>query len=160
MLVCLSARRRTRSLLLGELLVVLLDELAISARECAAQRLEHALALLRPHLAPFFARFGISGALQLADLARQEGDWGRVAELGDRAFALADNPNHATELLPFVEGYAMTNQWSKSEELTRQTLETNRFTGAMLCSLWQRVAANASSPDMATVEAMQTLTCN
>ena len=97
---------------------------------------------------------------QLADLARQQGNWARVAELGDEAFALEDNPNHATELLPFIEGYAMTGRWTLAEKLTRQTLDTNRFTETMLCSLWQRVQANAPSPDMNTAEAMLALVCN
>lgn len=96
---------------------------------------------------------------QLADLARQEGDWERVAKLGDKAYALADSPNHATENLPFIEGYAMTGQLRLAEDLTRETLETNRFTGTMLCALWQRVQANAPSPDMATIVAMLTLVC-
>lgn len=97
---------------------------------------------------------------QQADLARQQGDWAAVAALGDAAFNLADSPNHATERLPFIEAYAMAGRWSRAEQLTRQTLEINPQTGAMLCALWQRVADSAPMPDEeALLPAMTALTC-
>ena len=96
---------------------------------------------------------------QKADLARQEEDWDLVAEMGDVAFSLEESPNHATERLPFIEGYAMAGRWQDAEDLTRETLEINRFTSPMLCSLWERVKANAESPDPSTIDSMLALTC-
>jgi hypothetical protein len=96
---------------------------------------------------------------QKADLARQEEDWDLVAETGDVAFSLEESPNHATERLPFIEGYAMAGRWQDAEDLTHETLEINRFTSPMLCSLWERVKANAESPDPSTIDSMLALTC-
>ncbi|MGH2582284.1 MAG: hypothetical protein ACRDFQ_05250 [Anaerolineales bacterium] len=96
---------------------------------------------------------------QKADLARQQRDWDTVAELGDAAFALDESPNHATERLPFIEGYAMTGRWREAESLAHEMLEINRFTRPMLCSLWERVNANAESPDISTIQSMLALTC-
>ena len=81
---------------------------------------------------------------QKADLARQLGDWPQVAELGDKAFMLADSPNHATERIPFIEGYARTGQWAQALAQSYETYQINKFTDVMLCDLWGRVEANAA----------------
>jgi hypothetical protein len=83
-----------------------------------------------------------------ADLARQRGDWQQIAELGDVAFALDDSPNHASERVPFIEGYAHTGQWSRAEELTYEALKINQFMGPMLCEAWERIEARTeTSPE-------------
>ncbi len=76
-----------------------------------------------------------------ADLARQREDWESVAELGDVAFTLDDSPNHASERVPFIEGYAHVGRWSRAEELTFEALEINQFMGPMLCEAWERIEA-------------------
>jgi hypothetical protein len=76
-----------------------------------------------------------------ADLARQREDWQQIANLGDIAFALDDSPNHASERVPFIEGYAHTGQWTRAEELTYEALEINQFMGPMLCEAWERIEA-------------------
>lgn len=82
-----------------------------------------------------------------ADLARQRGDWEQVAELGDIAFALDDSPNHASERVPFIEGYAHVGQWTRAEELTSEALEINQFMGPMLCEAWERIEADTKASD-------------
>lgn len=82
--------------------------------------------------------------LQKADLARQQGDWQGVAELGDIAFGMDDKPNHASERAPFIQGYAYSGNWERAVELTREALTINRFMGPMLCDLWVDIQANAS----------------
>ncbi|MEA3351833.1 MAG: hypothetical protein U9Q82_14550, partial [Chloroflexota bacterium] len=77
-----------------------------------------------------------------ADLARQRGDWEQVAQLGDIAFPLDDSPNHASERLPFIEGYAHTGQIARAEALTFEALEINKFIGPMLCEAWERIEAS------------------
>ena len=85
---------------------------------------------------------------ELADLARQRGEWARVAELGDIAFKLDDSPNHASERVPFVEGYAHVSRWNRAEELTFEALKINQFMGPMLCETWERIEADTeSSPE-------------
>lgn len=76
---------------------------------------------------------------QKADLARQLGDWRQVVELGDKAFKLDDSPNHATERIPFIEGYARMGHWQSALDLSYETYEINKFTSTMLCDLWARV---------------------
>jgi len=79
-----------------------------------------------------------------ADLARQREDWKQVAELGDIAFPLDDSPNHASERVPFIEGYAHVGRWERAEELTFEALEINQFMGPMLCETWERIEASTS----------------
>jgi hypothetical protein len=76
---------------------------------------------------------------QKADLARQIKDWQQVALLGEIAFTLADSPNHASERVPFIEGYAHTGSWETAIELTMDAIEINKFMGPMLCATWQRI---------------------
>lgn len=75
-----------------------------------------------------------------ADLARQEGDWQRVAALGDQAFSLDDYPNDPAERLPFIEGYAHVDKWERAAELSRQSAEISPAMRPVLCRLWQRIA--------------------
>ncbi|MBT3391909.1 MAG: hypothetical protein HN413_16035 [Chloroflexi bacterium] len=82
---------------------------------------------------------------ELADLARQREDWPRVAELGDVAFTLDDSPNHASERIPFIEGYAHIGRWGRAEELTFEALKINQFMGPMLCETWERIEADTDT---------------
>jgi hypothetical protein len=71
-----------------------------------------------------------------ADLARQQGDWQQISELGDVAFQLDDSPNHASERIPFIQGYAFTDRWDRAVELTVETITINKSMEPMLCSIW------------------------
>ena len=44
---------------------------------------------------------------QKADLARQQGDWTRVSQLGDEAQKLGCHPNDQMEWMPFLQAYAL-----------------------------------------------------
>jgi hypothetical protein len=94
-----------------------------------------------------------------ADLARQYGDWLRVTELGDQAFSLDDSPNHASERIPFIEGYAHVGRWSDSLELTQETIQINKYMAPMLCDTWERIAENtpASSEKEQAILSVDTL---
>ena len=78
---------------------------------------------------------------QKADLARQREDWAEIARLGNIAFNLTDSPNHASERLPFIEGYARSGHWQKAIDLTAEAYEINRLMQPMLCLTWQRITA-------------------
>jgi hypothetical protein len=84
---------------------------------------------------------------QLADLARQQGDWARVAELGDSGFALSDSSNHASERVPFIEAYASVGRWGDALRHSEEAIEINRFMGAMLCATWERVVEGQRVPE-------------
>lgn len=79
---------------------------------------------------------------QKADLARQAGNWERVAELGHIAFNLDDSPNRASERVPFIEAYAHTRDWDQAVDLTLEAIEIDKFMRAMLCDTWERILAD------------------
>jgi hypothetical protein len=75
-----------------------------------------------------------------ADLARQSGDWQKVAELGDIAFGLNDHPNNPVERFVFIEGDAHTGNWERAVKLSRDSYRVSRnYVGPQLCWLWQRI---------------------
>jgi hypothetical protein len=75
-----------------------------------------------------------------ADLARQFGDWQKVAELGDIAFKLNDHPNDPVERFVFIEGYAHTGNWERAVKLSRESYKVSKdFVGPLLCRLWERI---------------------
>ena len=98
-----------------------------------------------------------------ADLARQLGNWEQVAEIGDTAFSLDDSPNHASERVPFIEGYAQVGRWNKAIKLTQETIEINKFMGPMLCDTWQRIQEDIPPSDAKTeamIEFQLIIECN
>ncbi len=93
-----------------------------------------------------------------ADLARQLGDWAKVASLGDQAFSQSDYPNDPSERLVFIEGYAHTGNWQRAHELTRETRQITAAMQPMLCRLWQRIgeATPSSSEKTAALQTVRT----
>jgi hypothetical protein len=80
---------------------------------------------------------------QDAELAAQRGEWQRVAEIGDQAFAREDRPNELTEYFVFIEGYLRTGQLSQA--FTISELLSERTDGAFnvrICKLWRVVQAD------------------
>jgi len=55
-----------------------------------------------------------------ADLARQQGDWEQVVTLGEEAIQKKFFPENPLDYLLITDGYAMTGQWQKALDLTRQ----------------------------------------
>jgi hypothetical protein len=91
---------------------------------------------------------------EAADLARQQSDWQRVAELGDTAFALGDAPNDPAERLVFIEGYAHVDRWDDALALTRTTADITPLMEPVLCRLWARIGRDtAESTDKANTSA-------
>jgi hypothetical protein len=92
-----------------------------------------------------------------ADLARQREDWGAIVSYGNLAFGLNDNPNEATERLPFIEGYAHAGQWDRAIELSRDTYAHGKDgVLTMLCNTWARIA-KSTMPDQAREQSLQTI---
>ena len=79
-----------------------------------------------------------------ADLARQTGDWSRVASLGDKAFAIPYYPDDQSEYLPFIEAYARIKRWNDAQKLTFSTADAMPILKPALCALWQRVDTDSS----------------
>ncbi|HEU4746601.1 MAG TPA: hypothetical protein VFS61_15280, partial [Anaerolineales bacterium] len=80
-----------------------------------------------------------------ADLARQSGDWQKVAELGDIAFRLDDHPNNPVERFVFIEGYAHVGDWGGALSLSRESYRVSKnYVGPLLCRLWQRIEVDTA----------------
>jgi hypothetical protein len=82
---------------------------------------------------------------QKADLSRQQGDWEKVAALGDEAFAIPFRPKVASEYIPFIEAYLRTNRMDDASELTRSAYKQMPGIAPALCSIWQRVKSDAGN---------------
>ena len=81
-----------------------------------------------------------------AELARQMGDWEKVARLGDIAFALEDYPNDPFERFVFVEGYANVGDWKKAVELSTTSYKISKtYVRPSLCRLWTRIERETQS---------------
>jgi hypothetical protein len=82
-----------------------------------------------------------------ADLARQQENWEEVVRLAEPAFATQTQlyEVNATELLPYIEAYAMTSDWGNAQKLS---IEGQRLTWRMeriLCDIWTRI--DGQTPD-------------
>jgi hypothetical protein len=82
-----------------------------------------------------------------ADLARQQGNWNHVVDLGNQALQLDQRlyPVNAPEYLPFIEAYAQTGDWQRAVELTEQAFQLNFRMDRALCSTWERIQ-NTTAP--------------
>jgi hypothetical protein len=75
---------------------------------------------------------------ELADLARQNEDWKKIAALGDQSipyFSAGD----ATEYILFIEAYAHNNQWEKVIPLIDLIHQKDQKLDAPLCPILQRL---------------------
>ncbi|HEU0297647.1 MAG TPA: hypothetical protein VFR47_33200 [Anaerolineales bacterium] len=57
---------------------------------------------------------------QKADLARQQGDWPQVAQLGDEAQKLGLHPDDPVEWMPFVQAYALLDDLKQVRGLAKR----------------------------------------
>jgi len=96
-----------------------------------------------------------------ADLARQQGDWELVADLGDVAYNQGDYPNDPTERLVFIEGYAHTGRWEKAVQQTQEAAAVTPLLQPVLCRLWERIGQDTASsiPSGLLDEIQQELEC-
>jgi hypothetical protein len=81
-----------------------------------------------------------------ADLARQSGDWKKVASLGDQAFHAPYYPDDPSEYLPFIEAYGRLERLQEAQVLTSKMLNINPMLHPAACSIWQRVAQLQINP--------------
>jgi len=76
-----------------------------------------------------------------AELARQIGDWNKVADLGREASQQGFVPQDDFEWLPFIEADALTGDLKSAEQITRQAWKNEAKLHQGLCILWKRVQA-------------------
>ena len=70
---------------------------------------------------------------QKADLARQQGDWQRVAELGNEAEKLGLHPNDQIELMPFLQAYAILGDQKQVKGISTR-INTESFYRQQACA--------------------------
>lgn len=99
-----------------------------------------------------------------ADLARQMGDWGQVADLGEIGFKLDDYPNDPLERFVFIEGYAHVGEWDKALEVSQVSYKVSKkIIGPLLCRLWDRIereVPDTQEKDTAVQKAKTLFVCN
>jgi hypothetical protein len=97
---------------------------------------------------------------QKADLARQVKDWNTVIALYKQAQEMGATPGFGAEYIPFIEAYAQTGDWQKSNDLTIAAEDRTPGLKKMLCANWSRLSGIPSS-DMKVIEQVkQSLSCS
>jgi len=78
--------------------------------------------------------------VQLADIARQQGDWAQVAALGDQLGHLT-KALYRDPMIPFIfiEGYAHTGQFDKALEMSERVAQGYPYFERILCQLWTQL---------------------
>ena len=84
---------------------------------------------------------------QEAELAAQRGEWGRVAEIGDIAYAKDDQPNELTEHFVFIDGYLRAGRFDDALAISNPLSEQgDQNISRRLCTLWQQVESELTDP--------------
>jgi hypothetical protein len=101
-----------------------------------------------------------------ADLARQSGEWARVAHYGDLAFEIGF-PDAAIKHVPeygvFIEGYAHNEEWGHAQDLTLEAYKIDPLMRNMLCDAWRRIDTDTPPSDeklAAVAKVEQKLECH
>ena len=79
---------------------------------------------------------------QKASLAVQKENWSEVVNLAEKAFALGDYPNDASERMPYIEAFAMTGNLEGATQQSRLVHDISILYDPMLCALWERIENN------------------
>lgn len=74
-----------------------------------------------------------------ADLARQQHEWQRAAQLGDEARHLGLKPADPTEWLPFAEAYTNLSRYEDVREIARLARDASGGITSPMCGLWSRL---------------------
>ena len=74
-----------------------------------------------------------------ADLARQKKDWDKVTQIGDKVFELGLSSESPIEYLPFIEGYAYSDQLNRAYKLTKDAFRSMPAIRPELCATWRRI---------------------
>lgn len=84
-----------------------------------------------------------------ADLARQQSDWQAIVRLGDQAFEEGHQPSNTWELVPFIEGYALSGSIEQAHALTiqaqKENFEARWMTKEILCTTWRQIERQSIS---------------
>jgi len=100
---------------------------------------------------------------QQAELARQTGDWQKVASLGDQAalkgFSLKNSSSNTPyEWLPFVEAYARTGHIDSASRISIDIVGKDARMNVYMCQFWNKIHDGMPRTDFSGV--FTSLGCN
>ncbi len=90
-----------------------------------------------------------------ASLARQQGDWELVLQLGEQAFSAGLAPADNIEWMPFLSAYTIAGQFERVESISNQ-IGDSPFVRAQACTILN----NIPGLDEAKLEQIQRLFCS
>jgi hypothetical protein len=82
---------------------------------------------------------------EMADLARQQGDWSAVVAIGEKAFALPNPSVQPAERLPYILGYAFLGDWERAADITLDAKKREANARKLLCEAWRQL--DGATPD-------------
>jgi hypothetical protein len=74
-----------------------------------------------------------------AELARQQGDWGRAADLMARATSLGYKPEDSLEWLTYIEAQAMAGNIEAAQQKSDELFADENGIRRGLCQVWKRI---------------------
>lgn len=99
---------------------------------------------------------------QQADLARQQKDWESILNLYQEAENGGYSAYNGTELVPFIEGFALSENWEKALLLTEEADAMTDGVEQLLCQSWSRIvntSGNVPEAEAAAANAYRLLNC-
>jgi hypothetical protein len=80
---------------------------------------------------------------QTADLARQQGDWASVVEIGDQLHAKESKLLKRLYAIVFIQANALAGDWSEAETLTNELLQRFPDYQSKVCGVWEQLNIQA-----------------
>ena len=96
---------------------------------------------------------------QKASLARQQGDWQEVAQLGDEAQKLGLHPNDQIEWMPFLQAYAFLGDQKQVKKISTR-INTESFYEQQACRNLNAMAENQYPLPLEIQSTVDELFCN
>lgn len=116
-----------------------------------------------PAVAPFFAEpeHGWCYYFAKAELAQQQKDYPQVVRLGVEAMKLNLQPEDLNEWLVFIEGYALTGDFSTALSLSQAMLAEDAKLRKGLCTVWEQIQAKGQVGSEKEIKSnLLSLNCN
>jgi hypothetical protein len=79
------------------------------------------------------------------DLARQSRDWSQVVDLWNQADKAGFHPSSGVEYVPFIQGFAYTEEWQSAEKMSLQANRISQGMRPLLCGVWQDILAGTTA---------------
>jgi hypothetical protein len=94
-----------------------------------------------------------------ASLARQQGDWGEAARLGEMAASNGYRPLDRVEWFPFLQAYAYTGNYERVDEIIRILME-EPYLRAQGCAVFSKADPTLDATQAAGREYLRKALCN